>query len=225
MNILYKYATRGRPEWFKETLAKYYDMMTMSSPFHFLITCNSDDDTMNNEGMIQFMKEQPNLDFEFSDFPDKIRAINGGMSNWDRFDEFRWDILVVVSDDMIPVVEGFDKRIIEEMEKHFPDCDGALHFNDGFYGEDRCITLSIMGRKLYDKLGYIYHPDYKSFFCDNEFTDVVRAMGKVVYIDEVIIKHDWKGHEGKDALYKRNTALGRPDEETYKRRKAAGFPR
>lgn len=222
MNILFKYATRGRPMWFRETLKAYYTMMQDWSPHTFLVSMDVDDITMNNNKMIEFLKFQPRLHYCYGRSRTKIEAINADM---EIVKAVQWDILVVVSDDMIPAVEGFEKVIITEMEKHFPDTDGALHFDDGCCGRDRCITLSILGRKLYDSLGYIYHPDYKSFYCDNEFTDVVRQMKKVVYIPQVIIKHDWKGGRGADDVYRMNTKKGSDDENTYRLRKSAGFPK
>ncbi|MEK0368719.1 MAG: hypothetical protein QQN62_03825, partial [Nitrosopumilus sp.] len=136
------------------------------------------------------------------------------------------DILVLVSDDMIPVVQDFDKVIVSSMQKYFPDTDGALHFNDGLFGKDKTITLSIIGRKLYERFGYVYHPAYKSFYCDLEFTDEVYKMKKAIYISQVIIEHKWHGGlKSCDALYRRNSGMGMPDEEVYNRRKLLGFPK
>ena len=81
-----------------------------------------------------------------------------------------------------------------------------------------------MGRKLYERFGYIYHPAYKSFFCDNEFTEQVRKMKKVIYLPQVIIKHEWKGNKGDD-LYRRNTKMAGVDQKTYNKRKALGYPK
>jgi len=112
------------------------------------------------------------------------------------------------------------------MKEFFPNLDGALHFDDGYLGKDRCITLSIMGKKLYDYFGYIYHPDYKSFYCDNEFTDEVYRLKKAVFLPTVVVKHDWKGWgKNRDEVYKRNTSLGKGDQAVYNRRKKNGFPK
>jgi len=220
MKILFKYPTRARPNWFKSTLFTYYNKMSKGCDFTFLVTCDNNDDTMNNTPMRYFLKNIPNLVYNFGKHTSKIDACNA-----DMYLVKDWDILVLVSDDMIPIVKDFDKVIVEMMKTHYPDTDGALHFNDGFLGEDRTITLSIMGRKLYERFGYVYHPDYKSFFCDNEFTDVVYALERCCYNPSVIIKHEWKGGKGEDDLYRHNTKIGLPDEATYKRRKALGFPK
>lgn len=220
MRILFKYPTLRRPSWFKSTLDIYYDMVSRRFPFRFLVTLNSDDPTMNNPDMIRWMDHKPFLKYHFGTFSNKVAAINAGMEGQD------FDILFLISDDMIPVVKGFDAEIVRDMQRYFPNLDGALHYNDACCGKDRTITLSIMGRNLYDALGYVYHPDYRSFYCDNEFTDVVRGMGKVVYIDRVLVKHDWRGWgKDRDFTYQRNSRLGKGDEDTYRRRKSAGFPR
>ncbi len=219
MKILFKYPTYGRPDWFKQTLEKYYAMLSGEVEYEFIISLNADDKTMNTEAMKTYLASKPHLRSFYGFHKTKIEAINANMNGLD------FDILFLISDDMIPVAPGFDLIIVEGMEQHFPDMNGALHFNDDCCGKDKTITLSIMGKRLYDKFGYIYHPAYKSFFCDNEFTDEVYSMNKAIYVPKVIVKHDWKGWETPDMVYKRNTLLGRGDEQTYKVRKRKGFPR
>ena len=87
--------------------------------------------------------------------------------------------------------------------------------------------MSILGKKLYDHIGYIYHSDYKSFYCDNEFRDVVYGINKAVFINNIIVQHDWCGnnHKDIDEVYKRNSEMSRVDEATYNRRKKLGFPK
>ena len=220
MKLLFKYPTRARPTWFVKTLESYYQKISESCDFVFLVTLDSDDCTMNTYEMRKFLTQQPNLVYKYGSHNTKIEAVNADMNIIKD-----WDVLVLVSDDMIPIVQDFDRVITKEMQKHFRNLDGALHFDDGFLGRDQTITLTIMGRQLYEYFGYIYHPAYKSFYCDNEFTHVVRWLGKVVYIPKVIIKHEWKGGSKGDALYKWNSRHWKHDKETYKQRKRLGFPK
>jgi len=219
MKFLFKYASLGRPEWFKQTLDKYFFMLSGRHEYRFLITLNKNDITMNNKDIRIFMDGYAHLKYKYGNHQTKIEAINADMEDED------FDILFVVSDDMIPIVPSFDDVIVKLMEEHFPNMDGALHFHDGCCGKDVTITLSIMGKKMYNYFGYIYHPEYRSFYCDLEFTDEVRRLEKVVYSPEIIVKHEYKGWGGADATYNRNSKLGRPDEVTYNRRKKLGFPR
>lgn len=71
----------------------------------------------------------------------KISACNAG-----RIED--WDILVLASDDMMPVRNGWAARVIAAMEEHFPHLDGAVFFDDGHQHEN-CVTLPILGRRLY----------------------------------------------------------------------------
>ena len=219
MKILFKYPTRDRVSWFKETLAKYHDMISSECNFQFLITADRDDTTMNNPEMLDYLAAMEDLVIAYGDSKTKIEACNADIGLIKD-----WDILVLVSDDMIPIVQDFDKIIVELMEKYFPDTDGALHFNDGLYGQDKCITFSVLGRKLYDRFGYVYHPSYRSFYCDNEFTDVVRALDKYHYDPRIIVKHEWHGGPNStDALYRRNSGM-KGDSRVYYRRRLLNFP-
>jgi len=222
MKLLFKYPTRERFEWFKTTLTQYYEMLSGRHEWRFVVTLDDNDPQMNSDDAKFFMEGFRFLEFHYGRHTSKVDAINSGMDRW--LAEWDWDLLILVSDDMLPQIKGYDDIIAGDMQTHFPGMDGALHYDDGLYGKDKCITLSIMGRHMFENFGYIYHPAYKSFFCDNEFTESVYAMEKCVFIPKVIIRHDWKGHHRPDALYRRNSAMGRDDEDTYNRRKAAGFP-
>jgi hypothetical protein len=81
-----------------------------------------------------------------------------------------------------------------------------------------------MGRKMYDSFGYIYHPSYKSLFCDTEFTDLCNGSlaAKCLYVDYCIIRHEHPGtgfKEKVDALYETNQKYWNEDMKTYIARK------
>ncbi len=217
MKFLFKYATRGRKQLFFEILEKYKTFLSNKHQYQFLITMDNDDIEMNNADVKTKLSKENNLIFFYGDHANKIKAINANMNLASPF-----DILFVISDDMLPIVQNFDQLIAAHMSQYFPDLDGALHYNDGHYGKDVTITLSIMGKKLYDHFGYIYHPSYKSIYCDNEFTDVVKSLNKHQYIPMCIVKHEHKGDQY-DKTYICNFKKGRCDEVNYNVRKALGF--
>lgn len=146
----------------------------------------------------------------------KIQACNANMNqiDWD------WDIVVLVSDDMIPRIQGWDDVIRLHMT---PDRNKILWFNDGFQG-DKLNTLTILGREMYNHFGYLYNPEYKSLFCDTELTDLCRAelKDKCIYIPYCIIRHEHPGtgySQNMDALYQHNQRFWNDDMYTYIRRK------
>ena len=153
----------------------------------------------------------------------KISAIN------DHIEPNLYDIIICASDDMTPQVYGWDEEIAKAMQEHYPKLDGCVHFNDG-YTNGKLITFSILGRELYKHFGYIYHPDYKSLYCDNEFTQEVTRMDKVKYINKVIVKHEHYGEKGNEnsgdfdhAAQKTLHYSGR-DGQVFELRQSKGFP-
>ena len=218
MKLLLKYPTRGRSEMFRDTLRLYRTMMSGEVDYKFFISMDRDDETMNNKEMMEFLDSQPNLSYHYGDSTTKIQAINADMEKVGD-----WDVLLLVSDDMHPIVKGYDKIIMDDMKKHFPDLSGVLHYNDGEWGR-KLNTLSIMGVNYYKNVGYIYYPAYRSFFCDNEFTEVSNRDGKAVYLDNVIIKHIKRENIRKpDATYRKNSKENAFDRALFQRRKANGF--
>ena len=181
--LLIKFPTRGRVVKFFNTLNKYYELLSGKCNVEFLITCDIDDITMNNSEVIDRLKTYANLEVEYGNSKTKIEAINAGVSQRD------FQIVLLASDDMVPIVSGYDLIIISSMYKCFPDFDGIVWFNDGVQ-QNRLNTLCILGKKYYDRFGYIYNPEYKSLWCDVEFTQVGNLLGKQMYYNQVIIQHN-----------------------------------
>lgn len=199
MKLLIKFPTRERPVKFLEVLDKYYSLLDDVDNTEFCVTLDDDDKTVTDK-FLDKLETYPNVFYYIGDSKDKIEAINNDM------EDFKFDIVLLASDDMIPQTQGYDKIIRDNMIKHYPDTDGILWFWDG--NRKDLNTLCILGRKYYDRFGYIYHPGYKSFYCDNEFMQVGNILRKQTYIDECIIKHEhpdileFRGEM--DELYQKN---------------------
>lgn len=218
MRLLIKFPTRSRPEKFFEVLDKYVALLEEPENTFFLISCDQDDLTMNNPEAIERLSGYRNLEFGFGSNKNKVEAINADMNGKE------FDILLLASDDMIPQEFGYDTIIRQNFRKFFPDTDGVLWFNDGYQG-NRLNTLCILGRKYYDRFGYIYNQSYISLWCDTEFTEVSKILNKVKYIPHVIIKHEhpvWLGQEWDD-LQKKNDSFNIRDMEMFAERKKSNF--
>lgn len=216
--LLIKFPTRGRVEKFFKILELYYSNLEDPNNTFFVISCDIDDDDMNNEFVRNRLRQYKNLQVYFANNKSKVEAINNNIGDVD------FDILLLASDDMIPQVFGFDTVVRSKMSEIFPDFDGVLWFNDGYQGSN-INTLSILGKKYYDRFGYIYHPSYKSLMCDIEFMEVSKKLNKVCYIDNVIIRHEhlvWTG-EKYDALQIHNDSFLNEDGLNFSFRKENGF--
>lgn len=221
-HILFKFPTRMRPEKFFRTLRTYYENISQDN-FTFHINMDCDDKSMNNEKVREKLERFKNLTYTYDDNKTKIEACNAPISY-----NPPWDIVVLVSDDMIPVVRGFDTIIRQKMREFYPDTDGILFFNDGNQQMD-VNTFSIMGRKFYERFGYMYHPDYKTICCDSELTIIGFALRKQEYFQKVIVEHRHPvyGKAGFDQLYLRNcrNELNVHDGNILIKRRNYGFPR
>lgn len=215
MRILLKCPTRGRREKFLSTIRKWVELAHRPESLGIAVSLDSDDVSMGN--------------FTEADLPNvawkrvyrgpnktKIQACNADIENV----EWPWDIIILVSDDMIPEVDGYDMKIREAM----PDSlDHVVWVHDGFQNE-KLNTLNIFGRARYNSWGYMYYPEYKSFYCDNELTDWCRENpSKCTIISEVLIRHHHPLANGSpsDVLYERNQRHFVDDAALYERRKNA----
>lgn len=212
-HLLVRMPTRSRPEQALEVLTRYRALAGI--PITIEVIIDEDDESMMAAPVLQRLAALGCI-VTVGQHNTKVEACNGG-----RVDD--WDILLLASDDMLPVVDGYARRIVEEMERAWPHLDGALYFFDGVRKD--LVTLPIFGRRFYDLFGWIYNPAYKSLWCDTEQTALWTKMGRLACVEEMIIEHRhhvW-GKAEKDALYLRNDALFSADKEVYDRREARGF--
>jgi hypothetical protein len=220
MKILLKCPTRSRPQRVLKTLGTYLRFAARPDLLGVAVSCDVDDPTMTNTDELRALLAPCAWSrIFFSPNRSKIEACNANLSevDWD------WDIVVLVSDDMIPQVRGYDDVIRTQMTTRFPDRNGLLWFNDGCQGSN-LNTLCIYGRTFYDQRGFIYDPAYKSLFCDTELTDHCRTTlaDRCAYIPSCIIRHEHPGTgyaQYMDALYARNQTYWNEDMYTYIRRK------
>ncbi len=225
-NILIKFASRSRPEKFFNVIDQLYAKADDSTRVIVLCTLDEDDPFMYNQEVVKRLIELKNQHpetfiFNFGQSQNKIDAINRDL----ELVEGRWSILVNMSDDFEVCYQGWDTKIISDMEDHFPDTDGVLHYSDGYTHEKLC-TMSVMGRAYFDRFGYIYHPSYKSLWCDNEFTVVAKNLKRYVYIDDVIARHQHPANVGGvvDDQLRLTESFNDEDYHNFCIRKAKNFP-
>jgi len=223
MRILLKCPTRSRPKKVVETLQAYMRLAGNLNQMGVALSCDNDDATMNNDAIRnEIYRVLGPCEWKriyYNDTKSKIEACNVNMTEID----YPWDIVVLVSDDMIPQIRNYDMILRNHMKARFPDTNGILWFNDGVQGE-KLNTLCIFGRKMYDSFGFLYHPSYKSLFCDTELTDQCKTTHKdrCLYVPYCIIRHEHPGAgytQNMDALYQKNQKYWNEDMYNYIERK------
>lgn len=232
--ILLKLTSRERPDILLETIKNYYELANNTKAMVWLFSFDYDcvcSSASYQEKIKAIIGENPNAMIVTGSSDSKIHAINRDVNNLEgnfknchnseNYDS-HWDILLNISDDQRPIVKGYDDIIRNAMPD---DLDASLWFSDG---QPRINTQEIIGRKYYERFGYIYHPDFKSLWCDNLSTDLALFLGKCIRSKQQIIKHyhpAWGGSEAfkMDPLYERNNKYWNEDEATYKRLVAEGL--
>lgn len=216
MKILYKLTSRSRP---KQCEIAFDALIANIRHNDYLIVISVDEDDpclLEYEQIAQF----PIAHLQVGKSKSKIDAINRDVDKYKV-----WDILVNLSDDQIITEPGFDLIILEQA-KLFADTDFFLHFRDTNHNPpDALCTLSILGRKYYDRDHYIYHPSYRSFWCDNEAQDVAKMRNRYHYCPTVIFDHEHPsyGKGSTDKLYRNNDRFWNADKNNYIRRKRFNF--
>lgn len=222
MNLLIKFPSRERPEKFFQALDKYIHFANNVNQLAFLFSFDEDDKTMNNDAVKTRLKEYQSrgikLVYFFGNNKTKIQAVNADIEKVTG-----WNVLLLASDDMIPVVQGYDDIIRKDMNDHFRDSDGVLWYSDG--GQNNINTLCILGKKYYDRFNYIYHPEYISLWCDNEFTEVSSKLNRTYKSEKIIIEHQHPVYKKTqyDSLYAKNESYYSIDEKTFNKRKSLNF--
>jgi hypothetical protein len=217
MTICYIFASRSRPDKFFAGLDNICQL-SASQDYFVIAKLDEDDTAMNIPPVWERLQSYPEVTVKWGHSKSKIHAINRSLEDIPPF-----DILINFSDDMRFTVQGFDDIIREDMKKFFPDGDGVLSYPDGYAPPDLC-TMSIMGKKYFDRFGYVYHPAYNSLWCDNEFSQIAIDSGKYQYINNHILEHMHyaPGKTNKDALYCRNDTY-HADKQVYEARKLKNF--
>jgi len=221
MRICYVFPSRSRPGKFFKALDNIKEL-SESDNYFIIAKLDEDDETMNNEevkGRLQ--TEYPDVIIRWGLSKNKIHSINRGLEDLPPC-----DIIIVMSDDMIWEMWGFDTEIRNSFQAHFPDFDGVIHYPDS-HALAKTMTLTIIGVNLYNQLGYLYWPEYESVFADNDLTEMTRMMGKYVYIGRRIFDHHhpiWKMSEW-DRQYRKteDKEVCKRDREVYHKRRANKF--
>ena len=222
MKFLIKFATRQRPEIFKNTFSRYVDYLSGLNEYEIIVSCDIDDILMNNNQMIDFIKSHDNASVFFSNRINKIDALNRDVDK--ACDD--WQIIISGTDDMVPVARDYDKIISDKMNQYFSDTDGLLWFYEGFRKD--IIVSFAMGRKYYDRFGWLYYPGYQSMRADCDMTSIAKILGRYKYFDQCLMEHRHHSFKkpnsiAKDDLYIENHKSIKQDRQVYAKRKNSNF--
>jgi len=226
MHLLVKFPTRQRQKRFFEVFASYLQLASNRHHIEWVISMDEDDAEMNNKDVQETFDKMiamgHDIKYFYGDNKTKIEAMNADMDKTSG----EWEVLYLAQDDMLPIVQDWDERMLNLVFGNFPDLDGCIWPPDGYGDSPTTSTVVIMGRSWYERFQYIYHPGYKSVYCDNEYTDVALSYDKIRKVPDRLVQHRWVGTNGRDALCDRNESVANyeHDRQLFVERTLAGFP-
>jgi hypothetical protein len=203
--------SRGRPAKAKQTLNLWLQKSSKSIKIEHIITIDSDDSKLYSYQ--QFFK-----DVSISDSRCVVEATNYGTSL------ATGNILIYLSDDFscplnwdLLVMEKF-KNITEPLLLKSDDCLQP-------FGVD-VVTIPIMNRELYNKLGYFWNPIYKSMYVDQDLYWTCKNNNWLSLAPDLKFPHNHycNGKARKDETYIRTDRHSATGKLIYEQRKNNNFP-
>jgi len=134
------------------------------------------------------------------------------------------DILLYLSDDF-KCPDNWGQLIIKEFENVRTPM--LLKVDDCLQKFDvPVLTIPIMNRMLYSRLGYFWHPGYKSMFVDEDLYWTAKSLNALKFAPQLKFPHDHVsvGKAQDDDTYRRSSANWEQGKAFFKQRKAQGFP-
>jgi glycosyltransferase involved in cell wall biosynthesis len=134
------------------------------------------------------------------------------------------DILIYLSDDF-DAPENWGPLVLKEFEGVEGPC--LVKVDDMLQPfHVPVITIPIMNRALYERLGYFWMPEYKSMFVDQDLYEVVKKNGWLKLAPHLKFehKHVSVGKAQDDETYRNSAKNWDQGKALFARRKAAGFP-
>lgn len=134
------------------------------------------------------------------------------------------DVLIYLSDDFkcpdnwVYLIANQFENVTEPLLIKVDDCLQKF--------EIPVLTIPIMNQTLYEKLGYFWHPDYKSMFVDEDLFWTSRKLGALKYCPHLKFPHEHpaNGKAENDETYTRSAANWEQGKAVFAKRKLMGFP-
>lgn len=134
------------------------------------------------------------------------------------------DILIYLSDDF-SAPYNWGRLVLKEFEGLTEPM--LLKVDDCLQRFDApVLTIPIMNRALYEKLGYFWYPEYKSMFVDEDLYWTAKKLGALKLAPHLKFPHEHVsvGKAQDDETYRRSAANWDQGKALFAKRKTAGFP-
>jgi hypothetical protein len=138
-------------------------------------------------------------------------------------------VLIMNSDDMEPP-EEWDAALLSAISNHNPDRDVmrddfAIHVLTGYFDAPQASGIQILSRARYERLGYVFYPEYESLYADDDFLQHAYHDGVVIDARPLTFPHHHAERPQWDDVYRHQNRGESSDlgNRLLQRRVACGF--
>lgn len=142
----------------------------------------------------------------------------------------RGEVLIYLSDDF-ECPQNWDELILRSIDSLGNPSEWLLKVDDCLQRfKADVLTIPIMNRNLYKRLGYFWNPLYKSMFVDQDLYYVCRNNNWLYFAEPLKFPHlhytnpDPKMKSNIDETYKKSADNWAQGKQVYHERRRAGFP-
>lgn len=185
-----------RPHQAYDVYKHYINNMSTDNDIEWIISLNNDDQHIADYKRL--FENETNVSIIKSNVSSMVGATNVAAL------QTKYDIIILVSDDMY-CPKNWDKELINVF-KLYKDQPAVIQVHDSIRSD--ILTVPIMNRLAYNKLGYIYNPKYISLFADNDLMMVSKKHDMYFVHDNILFDHRHY-HTGKskiDYTYKKENS-------------------
>jgi hypothetical protein len=167
--------SRGRPHQAFSAYKEWMNNASNENPYEYILSIDKSDAHCNEyqklfEGLVNI---------EINDNKNCVQATNEAARST------TCDIIIYVSDDF-----GCPNHWDVELQVFVPeDKEYLLWVDDGIQGKNAVITIPIMSRGLYQRLGYFWHPAYESMWVDVDLYHTCQKLGVIVDCKTLLFEH------------------------------------
>lgn len=149
-------------------------MMSTGDTYEYILSCDTSDSSLDG---YRHLANKYGANITINDNTCCVEAVNSGAKI------ATGDILILVSDDFM----SFYGWNIALKEFYIPETPQIFQVFDGITKD--IITIPIMTKEAYKALGYIYYPEYKSMFADNDLRLEAERLGFLVDATILLFQH------------------------------------
>lgn len=192
-NVLLTCPSRGRPELLKKMIESYNDTISAGTKLAIYL---DDDDPKLKEYCFNIQNEKGRISSGVWVMP---RMNVAQIHNWLINQYPDYDYYMPINDDITFQTKEWSNILINAIKEKGNGW--GISYGNDTTGNDKynLPTFGMVSANIVMTLGYLYPLELKMMFGDTFLLDIGRALGKLYYCPEVIIKHSPPGF-AKDAF-------------------------